>query len=59
MFNRALIKRLEDENVYLRKMVDNLLSRFGVEKVSGDDLASTVEHEAEENNDGRIRYGGE
>jgi len=58
MFNLALVKRLEDENAYLRKMVDNLLSRIGVEKVDGENKAPVVEHE-EENSDGRIRYGGE
>lgn len=55
MFNRSLIKRLENENEYLRKVVDNLLSRLGVEKVS-----PAPEHEDVAEDDGveRITYGG-
>lgn len=55
MFNHALIKRLEDENVYLRKMVDNLLGRLGVEKVTPDPVE---QQEPDQVDDGKMHFGG-
>ena len=54
--NHAYEKRLENENEYLRKVVDNLLSRLGVEKVSPSPEIEEIEDETQS---GTIRFGGE
>lgn len=54
--NLAYEKRLENENEYLRKVVDNLLARLGVEKVY---TSPEIEGPEEEITSGSIRFGGE